>query len=162
MVNFYTKCFCFSMGCIEIAGSAHSAAMERWLMLAFQVGHVCRSLGDTLLVIHEVTIHGTHNGRPAFPKRGPFAETGEDFGAEREAREGKEDGGFSEDGSNQAETPGTRSGHPGRAQETPAPVIVTEPSNGQDQNISMVELADLVVDVAEGDTDGAHVKESNP
>jgi hypothetical protein len=87
--------------------------MERWLLIAFQVGHVSRSLGETLLTLHEVMTYGSFNGRSALPEGRQATATDDDHRAPRETRKGSESSSEREDADNQVEARSDVRGHPG-------------------------------------------------
>jgi len=85
--------------------------MERWLLIAFQVGHVSRSLGETLLILHEVMTYGSFHGREALPQRGQATTTDDDHRAPRETREGSESSSERKDSNDQVKARGDMRGH---------------------------------------------------
>ena len=87
--------------------------MERWLLIAFQAGHVCRSVGETLLTIHEVLTHGSINGSPAFAQRGPHPKASSQDGATREVGEGDQGGELGQNRDNTTKARGGSGRHSG-------------------------------------------------
>lgn len=105
--------------------------MDRWLTLSFQVGHVCRSLGETLLTLHEVMTYGTHAGRSALPQRGQATTTNEGHRAERETGERTARSSEREDPDNEAQARSELRGHPGSNQENEQQSKEEVKGNGQ-------------------------------
>ena len=135
--------------------------MERWLTISFQVGHICRSVGETLLTVHEVLTYGSVNGREALPKGRPTTQATDQDGIEREAREGAQSSPLSEDRNYAAEARSGSSGYPSSVEaDAKTPQIITStPSNGQ-ADVPIADLIDLAVELEQEKPENGNVKES--
>ena len=136
------------------------SAMEKWLHISFQVGHICKSVGETLLTVHEVLTYGSINGRTSLPPRGPNTQATDENGVARETGEGTQGGKFSQDREHPAQARGERGGHPGSPEAHPQTpqVITSTPTNGKADR-PIADIVDLVVELEQGEING-NVEES--
>ena len=94
-------------------------------MISFQVGHVCRSVGETLLTLHEVMTYGSINGQSALPQRRQDTKAISPDGTPGTTGQGNVQGSNGENRSYPIKAQGEGSGHTGGTQED-APKIITE------------------------------------